>query len=91
MIFQCSAEYDGKPYPRIETGPGAVAGQSVTLKRVDARTVERIIYLGAKPVGTERWVISGDGKTRTVTQSGVDVRGKTINNVLVYVKQKSTS
>jgi hypothetical protein len=87
VVFQYSAEYDGKPYPRTATGPGAVAGQSVTLKRLDARTAERIVYLGGKPVGTERWVISRDGKTRTATQSGVDAQGKPINNVLVYVKQ----
>jgi hypothetical protein len=87
VVFQCSAEYDGKPYPRTETGPGAIAGQSVTLKRLGTGAIERIVYLGGKPVGTERWVISRDGKTRTVTQSGVDAQGKAINNVLVYAKQ----
>src|SRR5580704_929703 len=45
LVFQYSAEYDGKPYPRTEMGPGAVAGQSVTLKRLDGQTVERIVYL----------------------------------------------
>jgi len=87
LVFECSAEYDGKPYPRTETGPGAVTGLSVTFKRVDGQAVERIVYLGAKPVGTERWVISRDGRTRTVTQSGVDAQGKPINNLLVYVRQ----
>jgi hypothetical protein len=53
MVIQYSAQYDGKPYPRTETGPGAVTGQNVTLKRVDARTVERVVYLAGKPVGTE--------------------------------------
>lgn len=86
-VIQYSAEYDGKPYPRTETGPGAITGQSVTLKRVDALTAERIVYLGGKPVGTERWVISKDGKTRTVTQSGIDSHGKPINNVLIYLRQ----
>jgi hypothetical protein len=86
-VIQYSAQYDGKPYPRTETGAGAVAGQSVTLKRIDAQTVERIVYLAGKPVGTERWVLSKDGKTRTVTQSGTDPQGKPINNVLVYVRQ----
>ena len=87
MVIQYSAEYDGKPYPRTEIGPGAIAGQTVTLKRIDAQTVERIVYLDGKPVGTERWVISKDGKTRTVTQSGIDAHGKPINILQIYVKQ----
>jgi hypothetical protein len=87
FVIHYSAEYDGKPYPRTETGPGALAGQSVTLKRIDAQTVERIVWLAGKPVGTERWVISRDGKTRTVTQSGIDPQGKPIDNVQVYVRQ----
>jgi hypothetical protein len=87
LVIQYSAQYDGKPSPRTETGAGAVAGQSVTLRRIDARTAERIVYLAGKPVGTERWVISADGKTRTITQSGIDPQGKPINNVQVYVRQ----
>jgi hypothetical protein len=87
FVIQYSAEYDGKPYPRTESGPGAIAGQTVRLRRVDSRTVERIVYLAGKPVGTERWAISEDGKTRTVTQSGTDSKGKPIDNVQVYVRQ----
>jgi len=87
LDIRYSAEYDGKPYPRTETGAGAVAGQSVTLKRLDARTAERIVYLAGKPAGKELWVISPDGKTRTITQSGIDPRGKPIDNVLVYNRQ----
>lgn len=87
LVIQYSAQYDGKPYPRTETGAGALTGVTVSLKRIDARTVERIVYMGGKSVGTERWVISADGKTRTVTQSGVDAQGKPINNLQVYVRQ----
>ena len=85
--IQYSAQYDGKPYPRIETGAGAVAGQTVTLRRVDPETIERIVYLEGKAVGTERWTLSKDGKTRTVVQSGVDAKGKPIDNLLVYTRQ----
>lgn len=87
VTIQYSGQYDGKPNPRTETGPGAVAGQTVTLKRIDAQTVERIVYRDGKAVGTERWVISKDGKTRTVTQSGTDAQGKEINNLQIYLKQ----
>lgn len=84
-----SARFDGKPYPRTETGAGGVPGQTVILKRIDSRTVERTVWLGKKPGGTERWVISADGKTRSVTQSGVDLNGKPIDNVQLYEKPSS--
>jgi len=82
-----AAQYDGKEYPRTETGAGAVVGQTVTLKRIDNRTAERITYLKGKKLVTETWAISSDGKTRTVTQSGVGADGKPVDNVLVYDKQ----
>jgi len=81
------ASYDGKEYPRTETGAGAVSGQTVTLKRIDTHTVERIAYLGGKKLTTERWVISQDGKTRTVTQTGTNPQGQQVNIVMVYEKQ----
>ena len=82
-----SARYDGKEYPRTETGAGAVSGQTVTLKRIDAHTAERIAYLAGKKLTTERWVISQDGKTRTVTQTGTNAQGQPVNIVMVYEKQ----
>jgi hypothetical protein len=82
-----AAQYDGKEYPRTETGAGALPGQTVTLKRVDNRTAERITYLKGKKLVIEKWAISADGKTRTVTQSGVGADGKPVDNVLVYDKQ----
>jgi len=64
-----------------------VPGQTVTLKRIDNHTVERITYLKGKKLVIEKWEISRDGKTRTVTQSGVGPDGKPVDNVLVYDKQ----
>jgi len=82
-----AAQYDGKEYPRTETGAGAVPGQTVTLKRIDNRIAERVTYLKGKKLIIEKWEISTDGKTRTVTQSGVGPDGKPVDNVLVYEKQ----
>ena len=82
-----SAKYDGKEYPRIETGAGAVSGQTVTLKRIDPHAIERIAYLAGKKLTTERWVISPDGKTRTVTQTGANPQGVQVNIVMVYERQ----
>ena len=85
--FTYAGQYDGKENPRTETGDGAVPGQTVTLKRIDNHTVERISYLKGKKLVIEKWAISPDGKTRTVTQSGVGPDGKPVDNVLVYEKQ----
>ena len=85
--FAYAAQYDGKEYPRTETGDGAVPGQTITLKRIDNHTVERITYLKGKKLIIEKWAISPDGKTRTVTQSGVGPDGKPVDNVLVYEKK----
>jgi hypothetical protein len=85
--FSYAGQYDGKENPRTETGDGAVPGQTVTIKRVDNHTVERISYLKGKKLVIEKWEISRDGKTRTVTQSGVGTDGKPVDNVLVYEKQ----
>ena len=82
-----SAQYDGKQYPRTETGPGAVNGQTVTLKRIDANTVERTIYLAGKKLRSETWVISKDGKTRTVTEAGTNAQGQAVSTVVVFDKQ----
>jgi hypothetical protein len=85
--FSYAGQYDGKENPRTETGDGAVTGQMVTMKRIDNHTVERITYLKGKKLVIEKWEISRDGKTRTVTQSGVGPDGKPVDNVLVYEKQ----
>jgi len=85
--FSYAGQYDGKENPRTETGDGAVPGQMVTIKRIDNHTVERISYLKGKKLVVEKWEISRDGKTRTVTQSGVGTDGKPVDNVLVYEKQ----
>jgi hypothetical protein len=85
--IEYAAQYDGKEYPRTETGAGAVAGQTVTLRRIDTHTAERVAYLKGKKLTTEKWEISKDGNTRTVTQSGVSAQGQPVDNVLVYEKQ----
>jgi len=84
--FSYAGQYDGKENPRIETGDGAVQGQTVTMKKLDNHTVERITFMKGKKLVIEKWAISADGKTRTVTQSGVGPDGKPVDNVLVYEK-----
>ena len=85
--IEYGGQYDGKQNPRTESGAGAVPGQTVSLKRLDSHTAERVTYLNGNKLVTEKWEISADGKTRTVTQSGVDPAGKAVDNVIVYEKQ----
>jgi hypothetical protein len=39
------------------------------------------------PLLTIRIVVSKDGKTRTATQNGKNVKGQDVNNTVVYDKQ----
>ncbi len=87
LNVEYAAQFDGKEYPRTETGAGALAGQTVSLKRIDDHTVERTAYLKGKKLTTEKWQISRDGKTRTVAQTGVSADGKPVDQVQVFDKQ----
>jgi hypothetical protein len=78
-----TANYDGKD--------NAVTGNPdwdmTSLKRVNANTVEFTRKKAGKVVQTATSVISSDGKTRTVTSTGVDAQGRKISNVAVYEKK----
>jgi len=79
-----TANFDGKDYPLTGSALGA---DKVSLKRIDARTTERIDKKDGKPVVTIRRVVSADGKTMTATVKGKNAEGKPINNVAVFEKQ----
>src|SRR5437660_4524560 len=79
-----TANFDGKDYPLTGSALGA---DKVSLKRIDARTTERIDKKDGKPVVTIRRVVSADGKTMTATSKGTNAEGKPPNNVAVYEKQ----
>ena len=59
----------------------------IAYKRVNANTVEATTQLGGKVTGATKIVVSADGKTRTLTQTGKNAKGQTINNVVVLEKQ----
>jgi len=79
-----TANFDGKDYPLTGSALGA---DKVSLKRIDARTTERIDKKDGKPVVTIRRVVSADGKTMTATVKGTNAEGKPTNNVAVFEKQ----
>ena len=84
---EISATYDGKQYP-VGTGTNA-AGRKVamSLKRTDANTTVRTNYTDGKPLSTETRVVSKDGKTLTITQTGVDEQGHNVDLVRVFDRQ----
>jgi hypothetical protein len=59
----------------------------VTYKRIDATTLESVNTRNGKETTRQRVLVSADGKTRTVTTTGVDGTGQKINNVAVYEKK----
>lgn len=78
-----TAGFDGKDVPAA----GLPYGDSVSLKRIDANTVEVTMKKGGKALVTVTSVVSKDGKTRTSTFHGKDEAGKDVHNVAVYDKQ----
>ena len=75
---------DGTPAKVTGTNPNA---DSVVVKRIDANTLETVNSRGGKETTRQRNVVSADGKTRTVTTTGMDGAGQKVNNVAVYEKK----
>jgi hypothetical protein len=82
-MTQYTAQYDGKDSPIT----GSQNADTVSLKRIDARTLERTDKKGDKVVATSTRVVSEDGKTMTVTTTGTNAQGQAVNNVTVWEKQ----
>ncbi len=78
-----SAKFDGKDYPVT----GAPDYDTVSLKRVDADTMESNNKKSGQVVSTIRSVVSKDGKTRTSTWSGKDSKGSPETWAAVFDKQ----
>ena len=80
---QYTANFDGKDRPLT----GSAVADTVSLKRIDARTTDRTDKKGGKMVQTLKRVVSQDGKTMTVTVKGTNAQGQAVNNVVVFDKQ----
>lgn len=78
-----TGKFDGKDYPLT----GDPMADSRSYKRVNARTLDLTNKKGGKVILTGRVVVSADGKTRTVTTSATDAKGKKITSTAVYDKQ----
>ena len=78
-----TADYDGKDNPVT----GNPDWDTVSLKRINANTIEYTRKRAGKVVQTATSVVSKDGKTRTITSTGVNAQGQKIHNVGVYDKK----
>lgn len=79
-----TANYDGKDSPITGSSP---YGDTVALKRVDARTLVITAKSKGKVTTTHTVVVSPDGKTRTTTAKGTDTKGQPVDSVSFYEKQ----
>lgn len=78
-----TGKFDGKDYP--VTGDSSADTRSY--KRVNSHTLDLTNKKGGKVTLTGHIVVAADGKSRTVTTSSTDDKGKKIHNTAVYDKQ----
>lgn len=79
-----TANYDGKDNPVTGDSP---YGDVVALTRVDAKTTRITSKQDGKVMATSTIVVSADGKTRTTTTKGTNVKGQPVDVVSFYEKQ----
>jgi hypothetical protein len=77
------AKFDGKDY-EFKGNPD---GDTLSYTRIDANTLDATLKLKGEVTINAHVVVSPDGKTRTVTQTGKDAQGRPVNIVAVYEKQ----
>lgn len=78
-----TGKFDGKAYP--VTGDPTSDTRSYT--KVDDHTLTFTAEKGGKTVTDGQVVVSPDGKSRTVTSSGIDPNGNKFTSTAVYDKQ----
>ena len=81
--IEWTGKFDGKFYPLT----GDPNNDERSYKQVNGRTLEGISRKGGKVTATTRIVVSADGKSRTVTSTGVNSKGVKVNTVAVYDKE----
>jgi hypothetical protein len=78
-----TAKFDGKEVPYA----GNPDTDSASPTRIDDNTYENTWKKAGKVTIKARVVVSADGKTLTVTQTGTNAEGQVVNNTAVYDKQ----
>jgi hypothetical protein len=78
-----SANYDGTDYKYT----GSPDADTISIRMVDDNTTEATLKLVGKVMQTTKAVVSADGKTRTLTTTGITAEGQKVNNVVVFDRQ----
>jgi hypothetical protein len=80
--WEYTGNHDGKDYPMT----GNAEGDMVSLKRINANSVETTYKLKGKVTVTNVRTVSADGKTMTVTTKGTNAQGEKVDNLLIFEK-----
>ena len=78
-----TGKFDGKFYPVT----GDPTSDMRSYRKINNQTLALTNKKGGKVTLTGRIVVSANGKTRTVTTTGTDAKGKRFSNRAVYDKQ----
>lgn len=81
--LEFDAKYDGKDYS-IKGNP---AIDTVSIRRINNNTQERLYKKGGKEAWSQHAVVSEDGRTGTVTQKGEDAKGQAFTVITDWEKQ----
>ena len=82
MHWEYTGNHDGKDYPMT----GNADGDMISLKRINANSVETTYKLKGKVTVTNVRTVSADGKTMTVTTKGTNAQGEKVDNTLIFEK-----
>lgn len=82
--YTFTANFDGKDAPVVGNNPDM---DTVARTRINASTLRTIAKKAGKVTTTQTSAMSSDGKTRTVTTTGVNAKGQKVNNVAIYERQ----
>ena len=77
------SKFDGKDVP-YEGNPDA---DMASPKKIDVNSYDNTWKKGGKATIAAKIVVSADGKTMTITQTGTNAKGEAVNNTIVYNKQ----
>ena len=77
------SKFDGKDVPYA----GNPDADTASPKKIDDNSYENTWKKGGKATVVSKVVVSADGKTMTITQTGTNAKGEAVNNVIVYNKQ----
>ncbi len=78
-----TAGFDGKDYPLV----GVAQYDMIAVKKLDANTTHASLKKGGKEIAQSHRVVSKNGKSMTVTTTGVNAKGKKMKNVEHYDKK----